>query len=183
MFGPYSKLIWNYVFGKHKNLWYFPPKNRKELEDFVGTYTYVDDPDKPGFIRILGNWKEKNIIKITLPIKNPRKNTNWTIECHKKLESIVYNTFSMYKSEGFEEIYPIKQLGCFVPRHKMLNPARSLSLHAYGIAIDINWKDNPIGSSGNVPANVVTLFKQYGFSWGGWWTRPKDPMHFEFYKR
>ena len=63
----------------------------------------------------------------------------------------------------------------------MCNPKRSLSIHAWGLAIDINWKNNKVGTSGDIPHYVATLFKQYGFNWGGLWTRPKDPMHFQFY--
>jgi D-alanyl-D-alanine carboxypeptidase-like protein len=52
------------------------------------------------------------------------------------------------------------------------------SNHAFGIAIDINALDNPLGSAGNMPAEVVRQWEIEGGGWGGNWSRP-DPMHFE----
>jgi len=158
-----------------------PPRNRQELYTFAGRFKY-EDLDRPkGFVKILGGWKEKNIVSVTLPITNHKKNEKWTIPCHKNIEQHLFNLFSDYVAKGYEKTYPIYQLGCFVPRHKMSNPNRSLSIHAWGLAIDINWKSNKIGTLGDMPHYVVTLFKNYGFNWGGLWTRPKDPMHLQFY--
>lgn len=84
-----------------------------------------------------------------------------------------------------------------------------LSNHAYGLAIDINPRINPyITSKGIAPSNgkvyknrnkktckgkyadymisgkseIVKIFKKYGFSWGGDWTKSKDYQHFEYKK-
>jgi hypothetical protein len=65
----------------------------------------------------------------------------------------------------------------------MNNPKKSLSLHSYGIAIDLNWDKNQVGTIGNIPLDVVYLFSIYGWRWGGNWENPgKDPMHFEYYQ-
>jgi D-alanyl-D-alanine carboxypeptidase len=52
------------------------------------------------------------------------------------------------------------------------------SNHAFGIAIDINALANPLGTAGDMPAEVVAQWEAEGGDWGGDWTRP-DPMHFE----
>jgi hypothetical protein len=52
------------------------------------------------------------------------------------------------------------------------------SNHSFGIAIDINALTNPLGSSGDVPEEVVRQWRLEGGAWGGDWSRP-DPMHFE----
>jgi hypothetical protein len=52
------------------------------------------------------------------------------------------------------------------------------SSHAFGIAIDINALSNPLGSEGDMPAEVVDQWVVEGGAWGGAWSRP-DPMHFE----
>ena len=73
-----------------------------------------------------------------------------------------------------------------------------LSLHAYGLAIDINPMQNPFIQNGKIlPANgkdfidrskvkagmiepVVEVFYKYGFTeWGGNWQEPIDYHHFQ----
>lgn len=56
--------------------------------------------------------------------------------------------------------------------------ATSKSNHAYGLAIDINALANVLGTSGNMPMEVVEQWEIEGGDWGGDWSRP-DPMHFE----
>lgn len=92
----------------------------------------------------------------------------------------------------------ITRLGCFAFRHQRHDPARPLSYHSWGIAVDINSEDNegkyikhPIEcwSEGwqqlwpaGVPRELVRAFESVGWRWGGRW-RGKDgfidPMHFE----
>lgn len=58
------------------------------------------------------------------------------------------------------------------------------SLHAYGLAIDIDPARNPMyyNSPGHrphgLPRNVGALAAKYGLSWGGNWKNSKDYMHF-----
>jgi hypothetical protein len=52
------------------------------------------------------------------------------------------------------------------------------SNHAFGIAIDINALTNVLGTSGDMPTEVVDQWLVEGGDWGGLWSRP-DPMHFE----
>lgn len=52
------------------------------------------------------------------------------------------------------------------------------STHAFGIAVDVNALANPLGTSGDVPPDVVEGWEAEGGDWGGDWSRP-DPMHFE----
>lgn len=72
-----------------------------------------------------------------------------------------------------------------------------LSLHAYGLAIDINPLQNPYikgeiilprhaSYDPHAPGTlteksaVVQLFKSYGFTWGGDWLDRIDYQHFEY---
>jgi hypothetical protein len=52
------------------------------------------------------------------------------------------------------------------------------SNHAFGLAVDINALANPLGTTGDMPAEVVSQWEAEGGEWGGDWSRP-DPMHFE----
>ena len=176
MISLYTKLI-SFINTKVINLLPLPPKNRKELKAFTGKFKYKELPG--GFISIVDDWEKKNIVELQLPI-SAMNGKPWKIKCNKKIKYLLSLLFFEYNRLGYEKEYPITQLGCFVPRHKMSNPKRGLSIHSYGLAIDINWKTNGFGKNGDIPIYVVMLFEQYGFSWGGNW-KTKDPMHFEFY--
>ncbi len=68
--------------------------------------------------------------------------------------------------------------GCYVPRFIARDPAKGLSFHTFGTAIDLNAADNYRGIAGKMDRRVVTIFKKWGFAWGGDWNYT-DPMHFE----
>jgi hypothetical protein len=67
--------------------------------------------------------------------------------------------------------------------------SKSLSTHAFGIAIDINvarshywrWKrrGEPLVWRNRVPQAIVDAFEAEGFIWGGRWQH-FDTMHFEY---
>jgi hypothetical protein len=54
----------------------------------------------------------------------------------------------------------------------------SKSNHAFGIAIDVNALSNVLGTTGDMPMEVIEQWEVEGGGWGGRWSRP-DPMHFE----
>ena len=55
------------------------------------------------------------------------------------------------------------------------------SLHSISVAIDINAPTNPMRSplTTDMPWWMVHLWEDFGFTWGGRWSRP-DPMHYEW---
>lgn len=73
--------------------------------------------------------------------------------------------------------------GGYNPR--MIAGTNTPSEHAFGRAIDINWKDNPQGGTqSTIPPDLAhQLATKYGMTWGGDWTgKSYDPMHFEIAK-
>ena len=66
--------------------------------------------------------------------------------------------------------------GCFNIRKK--RGLSSMSLHSWGIAIDVNAAWNALGATPTLSAAFVKCFTDAGFEWGGNWTR-KDGMHFQ----
>jgi hypothetical protein len=66
--------------------------------------------------------------------------------------------------------------GCYYPR--FIAGTTSLSNHAFGLAIDLNTRENQRGTVGQMDRTVVSIFEKWGFTWGGHW-RYTDPMHFE----
>jgi hypothetical protein len=67
--------------------------------------------------------------------------------------------------------------GCYVVRD--VRGATNLSAHSWGLAIDVNVADNPLGATPNQPAELVTIFESHDFFWGGNYHTRKDGMHFE----
>lgn len=67
--------------------------------------------------------------------------------------------------------------GCFMFRRNAQNP-RALSRHAWGIAMDLDVKENPLGGRGTMSPQLIMAFYDIGWYWGGWFSHP-DPMHFE----
>lgn len=54
------------------------------------------------------------------------------------------------------------------------------SNHAFGAAVDINAKQNPLGATkGNMPQQAIDAFARQEMMWGGWYSGRKDLMHFE----
>ena len=67
--------------------------------------------------------------------------------------------------------------GCYWPRFKMHDPTRGLSVHSWGIAIDLNASSNLPGTPGDMNPAIVEVFQRHGFYWGG---NFGDPMHFQY---
>lgn len=67
--------------------------------------------------------------------------------------------------------------GCFNIRKK--RGLNSMSLHSWGIAIDLNASWNQLGRVPTLSPGFVKCFTDTGlFDWGGVWSRP-DGMHFQ----
>lgn len=70
--------------------------------------------------------------------------------------------------------------GCYAFR-VMRGIRDTLSAHAWGIAIDLDVCDNPMGAMPRVHPDVIDAFEGEGFAWGGRFPgRRRDGMHFEF---
>ena len=70
--------------------------------------------------------------------------------------------------------------GCFNIRKK--RGLSSMSLHSWGIAIDVNSAWNGLGKKSTLSDGFVKCFTDAGFEWGGNWIGRSDPMHFQLSK-
>lgn len=99
--------------------------------------------------------------------------------------------------------YKITSVGCY--RFDSNNGSSNIGLssyHTYGAACDVNPSTNNFYDTGPVPYDpncppakgavdsghcydmspqIVKIFANNGFSWGGSWNHPKDYMHFEWH--
>lgn len=66
--------------------------------------------------------------------------------------------------------------GCFNIRK--IRGAQSMSLHSWGIAVDVNAFENGLYQIPKLSSGFVKCFKDAGFDWGGDFKR-LDGMHFQ----
>lgn len=174
------------------------PKGRAQVEKVFG------DPELRGG-GLNEAWAKKNLVSMPLPYKmRYAYDTSVTItrcQIHNLIVENLTGAFQdiwnfarveMKKKYGYNqttEFYDNKTRaylrlygldlfgGTFVYRAK--RGTVGMSMHAYGIAIDINPAKNPMGKKGVMPEWFVAIFKKWGFTWGGSWKRT-DPMHFQY---
>lgn len=120
------------------------------------------DPRKPG-------WSQANITTVQAA-------NGMTVDVHKEAAS----AFKGFIDDLLGQGYNIKSLGGYNLRNK--RNRNSLSEHAFGNAIDINPRQNPMGPNlvTDMPKNISALAAKWGLSWGGDWRSVKDAMHFEW---
>lgn len=99
----------------------------------------------------------------------------------------VSNELDKLPKKYIEYLYPIG--GTF--NWRVIAGTTRLSMHSFGIAIDINtknshyWRNFKNNKNGllkyhnNIPLEIVQIFEKYGFIWGGKWYH-FDTMHFEY---
>lgn len=85
-----------------------------------------------------------------------------------------------YKAHPLNRNYPIRKADTGAYNCRKTTSGGSWSKHAYGCAIDINWKTNPYGSVlvTDMPRWFIQIWLDLGFGWGGNWSGKKDAMHF-----
>lgn len=97
------------------------------------------------------------------------------IYCNRDMVKPLEQAFRNLITRGF-----IKELktwdGCFNIRRKRAGV--TMSLHSWGLAIDVNAAWNGFGKKPTMSPGFVKCFTDAGFDWGGLWTKP-DGMHFQ----
>jgi hypothetical protein len=140
------------------------------VSEAVGHFSYTNGPD--GTIVPDSQWVRTYIRTEPMPIiGNVTGNKAMLPQLRWALEEIVQRGLT-------SKIHPGEYGGCYVPRYISHNPAYGLSLHSWGIAVDLNVPENQRGTAGHMDPAVVAIFKKWGFAWGGDW-HYTDPMHFE----
>jgi hypothetical protein len=136
----------------------------------VGSFTFV--PLENGTVTVDPAWVAANIRTEDVPILG-------TVTCHRVMLAQLRSALQEVVERGLAgTIDPDQYGGCFHPRYIGHDPAKGLSLHSWGIAVDLNVPGNLRGTPGELDREVVGIFKRWGFAWGGDWSYT-DPMHFE----
>ena len=77
----------------------------------------------------------------------------------------------------------MKYGGCYQWRPK--RTAAQLSLHTWGIAVDLEPAENPLGEpwaddGRRLHPAIIDTFKKHGWFWGGEFEKTLDPQHFQW---
>ena len=135
-----------------------------------GAFSYRYHAD--GTIEPDARWVRANIVSARIPILG-------SVLCHRLMVPQLRAAFTEIQRAGLGGTIRHRDYGgCYVPRFIERNPSRSVSLHTWGIAIDLNVATNGVGTAGDIDRRIVAIFEKWGFRWGGRWAEP-DPMHFE----
>jgi hypothetical protein len=140
------------------------------VAEAVGSFRYRYFPD--GRVEPDPAWVAATIRTEPVPILG-------TVTCHRTMLPQLRGALQEIVHLGLAgSIDPADFGGCYAPRFIANDPAKGLSLHTWGIAVDLNVQGNLRGMPGEIDRRVVEVFKRWGFAWGGDWDYT-DPMHFE----
>jgi hypothetical protein len=133
-----------------------------------GAFSYRYFPD--GTIEPDARWVNANIVTASVPVLG-------RVRCHRLMVPQLRGALADVQAAGLAGSLHTYD-GCYVPRFIERNPEHAISLHTWGIAIDLDASTNYRGIAGTMDPKIVEIFKQWGFRWGGDWEYT-DPMHFE----
>lgn len=145
------------------------PHGLREVENKYGMIEYEEHPNLAGWVVVTNDFESVHITNVDLPVVGKMK-------VNSEVVSSLSMVLRIIDQRGLDKY--ITQFGCYAPRHKMHDPDRGLSTHAWACAVDINWDSNPVGAQGNMDPGIVQAFEGLGWTWGGRWRYP-DPMHFQ----
>lgn len=136
----------------------------------IGNFRFVSNED--GTISQDRGWVAKHITTRNVPLLGQ-------VTCHRAMLPQLEGALTEIQNAGLAgSIKPGQFGGCYVPRFIERDGTKPLSMHAWGLAVDINVADNPQGAKPKMDPKVVAIFEKWGFRWGGRWSRP-DGHHFE----
>jgi hypothetical protein len=125
------------------------------------------------WIGVEPDWLRRNVITRSVPILGP-------VTCNRRLFPPLRRALRTLERRGLSRVVDrADYAGCYAPRR--IPGSGTLSLHAWGLAVDINASRNPQGSPPNQDRRLVRIMERHGFSWGGRWPTVPDGMHFEFH--
>jgi len=174
------------------------PTNRGEVYKVFGN---------PGAGELDKGWRGNHIVECHGSNRLPGVPVKWYVQVHRLIEP--YLREALRRAQISAPEYRIDRIGGFNFRHISHNSKNPLSMHSWGIAVDINPRDNfskkfarAMGPKAwspeymkiwphGVPEAFVRAFQSCGFAWGSDWDEDGlsedhtryDGMHFEWVAR
>ena len=111
-------------------------------------------------------------------VRSARSGTSFQV--HREIAPIIEHLVNEVERRGYLLHRPGQVRDDWGYANRPIRGRRAPSNHSWGLAIDIDATQFPLGSRKRLPEWIVELFKAHGFEYGGDWRRRPDPMHFEF---
>jgi hypothetical protein len=141
---------------------------KRRFGEFAVRLPYGDD-----WIGIDPAWLRRNVVTRRVPLLG-------AVTCHRRLFGPLRRALGDLRDRGLGRLVdPGDFAGCHAPRR--IPGSGSLSLHAWGLAVDVNASGNAQFSAPTQDPRVVGAFERAGFTWGGRWPTAPDGMHFELH--
>jgi hypothetical protein len=116
-------------------------------------------------------WIRRDIRSVRVPVIG-------TVTCHRKMIPALRAAMRDLVRRHLQGLVdPGDYAGCYAPRR--IPTSGTLSLHAWGLAVDLNASRNPQGQRPHQDLRLVHVMERHGFWWGGRWPTVPDGMHFE----
>lgn len=127
----------------------------------AGTREFLQEP----------GWQSENLVARDLPLLGQAR-------CHRAVIDAVEGALTELEEANLGGLVDEAGFaGCWNPR--LVVPGSDVSHHAWGVALDVNYDENPTGQESVQDPRLVEIFERWGFTWGGQWL-VRDPAHFEF---
>lgn len=145
-----------------------------DVKDRFGEFA-VRLPYGEDWIDVDPRWVREQIATRPVPILG-------AVTCHRAMFEPLRRALGRLERRGLARVVSAADYaGCYAPRR--IPGSGSLSLHAWGLAIDLNAAANPQFGSSRQDPRLVRAMEREGFTWGGRWPTAPDPMHFELHAR
>jgi hypothetical protein len=127
------------------------------------------------WVRLDPAWVRRNIVAARVPVLG-------TVTCNRRMIGDLRAAMRSLQRRGLSRLVDRGDYaGCYAPRR--IPSSGSLSLHGYGLAVDLNASRNGQYRRGDQDPRLVRAMERHGFTWGGRWPTAPDPMHFEWQGR
>lgn len=154
---------------------------------YGGVPPYKERPGQRGWVDLDWAWLRDNTVLV--PIAElpgwpalPGGQTPSGITVNTRIAEFVKASWREVHARGLHERLRTYN-GALATRHMGNHPARPLSLHSYGIALDFDAAWNGYGvppERMQIDREFVEVMERCGWAWGGRWKMPfTDGMHFE----
>jgi len=156
------------------------PRPQSWVEEHFGELAWTESTRQRGLVDIGGDWILHNLARIEppFPLRDGGGRSIHQITCHALIADQLEAALVDLKDASLTHLINSFD-GCWVPRHMNWNPTSPLSRHSWGIAVDVNARRFPYGSTDKQDPRLVAAFRRHGFEAGQDWRPKADPMHFE----
>lgn len=141
------------------------PNGLDEINDVFGS---LDDPD----------FEKNNIVQVTFPY--PLLYAGKAVlhgRCHKLAVDHFVKALTNVQTAGLQD--QVKNYGGLYQPRPIRGQSAHPSTHSWGIAGDFEPAEYPLGSLKRFSDQIVQIFKEAGFMYGGDFKSRKDPMHWQ----